>query len=30
MEKLATISKFLSECVLTVVLGDLSLLLENY
>jgi len=30
MEKLATISRFLSECVLTVVLGDLSALLESY
>lgn len=30
MEKLATISKFLSDCVLTVVLGDLSSLLESY
>jgi|LauGreDrversion4_2_1035121.scaffolds.fasta_scaffold495917_1 hypothetical protein len=30
MEKLATISRFLSECVLTIVLGDLSALLESY
>lgn len=30
MEKLATVSKFLSDCVLTVVLSDLSVLLESY